>query len=49
MLAGEKLKGGPLADAIDFKNFSQAQATVKQAFGQDTRVSEMLRMVNALK
>jgi Mg-chelatase subunit ChlD len=49
MLAGEKLKGGPLADAIDFNNFSQAQATVKQAFGQDTRVSEMLRMVNALK
>ena len=49
MLAGEKLKGGPLADAIDFNNFSQAHATVKQAFGQDTRVSEMLRMVNALK
>ncbi len=49
MLAGEKLKGGPLADAIDFKQFVQAQATVKQAFGQDTRVAEMLRMLDALK
>ena len=49
MLAGEKLKGGPLADAIDFKQFAEPQAVVKQAFGQDTRVAEMLRMVDALK
>lgn len=49
MLAGEKLKGGPLADAIDFKQLAESQAIVKQAFGQDTRVAEMLRMVDALK
>jgi secreted protein with Ig-like and vWFA domain len=49
MLAGEKIKGGPLADAIDFKQFAEPQAAVKQAFGRDPRVAEMLQMVDALK
>jgi len=49
MLAGEKLKGGPLASAIDFKQLAPAQAAVKQAYSGDTRVAEMLRMVDALK
>jgi secreted protein with Ig-like and vWFA domain len=49
MLAGEKLKGGPLSDAIDFKNLTKPQATVKQAYGHNTRVAELLHMVDALK
>ena len=49
LLAGEKLKGGPLADAIDFKQLAAPQAIVKQAYGHDTRVAELLRMVDALK
>jgi len=49
MLAGEKLKGGPLADAIDFKQLGKAQANVRQAFGADQRVGEMLQMIDQLK
>lgn len=49
MLAAEKLKGGPLADAIDFKQLATSQATVKQIFGNDTRTADMLRVIDALK
>lgn len=49
MLAGEKLKGGPLADVIDFKQFTEAQANVKHYYGNTDRVVEMLNMVDALK
>ena len=49
MLAGEKLKGGPLADAIDFKQFAESQSNVKHHYGNTGRVAEMLNMVNALK
>lgn len=49
MLAGEKLKGGPLADAIDFKQLGKAQANVRQTFGADQRVGEMLQMIDQLK
>lgn len=49
MLAGEKLKGGPLADAIDFKQLGKAQANVRQTFGSDQRVGEMLQMIDQLK
>jgi Mg-chelatase subunit ChlD len=49
MLAGEKLKGGPLADAIDFKQFVNVMANVKQHYGPSGRVGEVLQMVNTLK
>jgi autotransporter-associated beta strand protein len=49
MLAGEKLKGGPLADAIDFKQLTTPAANVKQLYGNTGRVGEVLRMVDALK
>lgn len=49
MLAAEKLKGGPLADAIDFKQLTAPSANVKQFYGNTGRVGEVLRMVDALK
>jgi hypothetical protein len=49
MLAGEKLKGGPLADAIDFKQLADSMAEVKHYYGGDGRVGGMLRVVDALK
>jgi len=49
MLAGEKLKGGALADAIDFSQWVETQAKVAQHFRGDGRVAEMLQMVDQLK
>jgi hypothetical protein len=49
MLAGEKLRGGPLAEAIDFKQLTGPQANVKRFFGSNARVAEVLRMVEMLK
>jgi uncharacterized protein involved in exopolysaccharide biosynthesis/Mg-chelatase subunit ChlD/tetratricopeptide (TPR) repeat protein len=49
MLAAEKLKGGPLADAIDFKQLTESQASVKHYYQGSGRVAEMLNMVDALK
>ncbi len=49
MLASEKLKGGPLAEAIDFNQLIESAANVKQFYGNAGRVGEMLRMVDALK
>jgi secreted protein with Ig-like and vWFA domain len=49
MFAAEKLKGGPLGEAIDFRQFAEPQANVKRFFGGDARVAEVLRMVEMLK
>ena len=49
LLAAEKLRGGPLADAIDFKQLTGPGALVKQFYGSSPRVSEMLRVIDALK
>ncbi len=49
LLAAEKLKGGPLADAIDFKLLSGVAAEVKQFYGASTRVGEMLQVIEKLK
>ena len=38
LLAAEKLKGGPLADAIDFNQLSGSSALVKQFYGNSPRV-----------
>ena len=48
MLAAEKLRGGPLADAIDFKQLAASRATVKQFYSNSRRVAEMLEMINKL-
>jgi tetratricopeptide (TPR) repeat protein len=49
MLAAEKLKGGPLAEAIDFKQLADPQANVKRFYGTNGRAGEVLNMVDALK
>lgn len=49
MLAAEKLKGGPLADAIDFKQLADPQASVKRFYGTNGRAGEVMNMVDALK
>jgi hypothetical protein len=49
LLVAEKLKGGPLADAIDFKQLAGPTSLVKQFYGNSPRVSDMLRVIDALK
>jgi capsular polysaccharide biosynthesis protein len=49
MLAAEKLRGGPMADAIDFRQLATPAANVKQHYGAQGRPAEVLRMVDALK
>ena len=49
MLAADKLRGGPLADAIDFKKLSASQSLVKQFYGSSARVADMLHMIDLLK
>jgi len=49
MLAAEKLKGGPLSDAIDFKQLAEPSANVKRFYGSTGRPGDVLRMVDALK
>ncbi|GAA5116095.1 von Willebrand factor type A domain-containing protein [Luteolibacter yonseiensis] len=49
MLAAEKLRGGPLATAIDFNQLSGSAAFVRQFYGSAPRVTEMLRVIEALK
>lgn len=49
MLAAEKLRGGPLADAIDFKQLAGPTSLVKQFYSNSPRVGEMLQMIEKLK
>ncbi|RYD23459.1 MAG: DUF3520 domain-containing protein [Verrucomicrobiaceae bacterium] len=49
LLAAEKLRGGPLADAIDFKQLSSTIGSVKQYYGASSRAAEMLRLIDAIK
>lgn len=49
MLAAHKLQGGPLADAIDFKQFAAPAASVKSFIGGNPGVSDMLQVIEALK
>ena len=49
MLAAEKLKGGPLAEAIDFQQLADPRANVKRFYGNNGRVGEVLHMLEALK
>ena len=49
MLAAEKLKGGPLGEAVDFGQFAAAQAEVKAHYSGSPRVAELLRMIEMLK
>jgi len=49
MMAAQKLRGGPLADAIDLKQFAEPAASVKQVLGGNKGVVEMLQVIDALK
>jgi len=49
MLAAEKLRGGPLAQAIDFKQLSSPRAAVKQFYGSSPRIAEMLWLIDKLE
>ena len=48
LLAGEKLRGGPLAAGIDFRQLAPVRAQVRQAFPQDERVTSLLEMIDRL-
>ncbi len=49
LLAAEKLKGGPMADAIDFKLFTEPAASVKHFYGGSAPVADMLQIIEKLK
>jgi Mg-chelatase subunit ChlD/capsular polysaccharide biosynthesis protein len=49
MLAAEKLKGGPMADAIDFKQFAAPIGDVKQVYGASQGVADMLQVIDKLR
>ena len=49
MLAAEKLKGGPLADAIDFQQLAEPRENIKRFYGQSGRIGQVLQMLNALR
>jgi Mg-chelatase subunit ChlD len=48
MFTGEKLRGGPLGDAIDFKRLAEPRANVKRIYGNSARVVELLHMIDSL-
>ena len=49
MMAGEKLRGGPLADAINFNDLGEVIAKVNQHYKGDPKAAEMLEMIDQLK
>jgi Mg-chelatase subunit ChlD len=49
LLAAEKLQGGPLADAIDFKQLTGPTSQVRQFYGSSPRVADMLQVIEKLK
>lgn len=49
LLAAEKLRGGPLADAIDFKQLTGPTSLVKQFYASSPRVADMLQVIDALR
>ena len=48
MLAADKLRGGPLAEAIDFKHLAEPRANVKRFYGTTGRAAEVLHMIDGL-
>lgn len=49
LLAAQKLQGGPLADAINLRNFSETLARLKQAYAKDEKTTQMLTFIDRLK
>jgi len=48
MLAAEKLRGGPLAEAIDFKQLAAPRANIKRCYNDNRRVADVLHMLDPL-
>ncbi len=49
LLAAQKLQPGPLADAIDFSNYSETIAKLKQANANSSKTQQLLDLINKLK
>lgn len=49
MLAGEKLKGGPLAEAIDFRELRKVMESVRAEYRSSTKAAAMLEMTEHLQ
>ncbi|MGJ8642617.1 MAG: YfbK domain-containing protein [Luteolibacter sp.] len=49
LLAAQKLQGGPLADAINLRNFSETLARLKQTYAKDEKTTQMLTFIARLK
>jgi hypothetical protein len=49
LLAAQKLQPGPLADAIDFSNYSETIANLKKLNANSTKNQQLLNLINALK
>lgn len=49
MLSAEKLRGGALADAIDFAHFAPSRSAVRQTYPNNRRVAELLEMIDKLR
>lgn len=49
MLAAEKLRGGPMADATDFSSLAPQIARVRAYYGTSSRVGELVGMTGRLK
>jgi hypothetical protein len=49
MLAAEKLRGGPLGEAIDFGRLAGPRANVRGFYGTTGRSAEMLQVIDQIK
>ncbi|MES2982523.1 MAG: von Willebrand factor type A domain-containing protein [Verrucomicrobiota bacterium] len=49
LLAAQKLQTGPMADAIDFSNYSETIAKLKQAHTKSAKTQQLLNLINGIK
>jgi Mg-chelatase subunit ChlD/tetratricopeptide (TPR) repeat protein len=49
LLAAQKLQPGPMADSIDFSNYSETIAKLKQANTKSAKTQQLFNLINALK
>lgn len=49
LLAAQKLQPGPLADAINFSNYSETIAKLKQANAKSAKTQQLLNLISQLK
>lgn len=49
MLTGESLRGGPLADAVDFKELAPVISNVRNRYAGSPAVGDLIRMIGKLR